>query len=149
MDEVPTTVIFTLYLALAVYWAELYFLSLDNLHEPRTWLRRTERWSNILAYTLLTVNLFIRGTIRQQNDIYLGHPYAYVTAAAYVLAAGFFLVAAVYTAAEFRNVPIQVQMRQKRVSDVSRNTIICTTCILLRAAALIYLAQERIYLVTY
>ncbi|CAM9974043.1 unnamed protein product, partial [Discosporangium mesarthrocarpum] len=120
LDELPATMLFTLYSALALFWTELYFISLDEeAHETLQKLIRPAQFlSNVAVYLALGTGLVVQSTYWNDQGYYVSSVYAYLTAGMYLCAGGVVLLAAWFATQEFRMVPIQLQARQHRVAQV-------------------------------
>lgn len=117
LDEFGTVLFFTLTSVLAVFWAELYYISVDNMPLFSRIIKPLVLWVNIAAYAGVSVCVYLPSTTNFSEDhtdyVYL--QYSLLGAGLYLFSAIFFAYFANVSANALQFAPAQLSARLNRL----------------------------------
>mmetsp|Transcript_74500 Transcript_74500/g.212417 ORF Transcript_74500/g.212417 Transcript_74500/m.212417 type:complete len:339 (+) Transcript_74500:127-1143(+) len=145
-DELPALLLFTIYSAVVLFWAELYLIAADNMSLYEQFLYPLHSICNLCAFLILGMLLIMYATEWKTEDYYITTWYAMFLSSLYLVAASGFWYIGRSAATELKQVPIELQMRKKLLKEVGMITLISTTCMVFRAAVLITVMNQPLYL---
>lgn len=139
LDELSTVLFFTLACTLALFWAELYYISVDKLSVFTSFVRPITNALNVSAYLAVAVCTYLDTTAFAGDSDYIYVHYSLLIAITYIFAAVIFGYYARAAAQELRVVPIHLATRQQRLNTLKGLAYVCITALLTRAIIVISL----------
>jgi Protein of unknown function (DUF1084) len=144
LDEFSSTLFFSLTLILALFWAELYYISVDRADVFVWWVRPIANLVIMSAFVAVSVCSYIVSTSYANDVDYVFLQYTVLITTIYLVAAVMFAYYAYVAAAELTNVPIGLSARKDRLSTLRVLAVICISALILKAGVLIYLNGREI-----
>jgi Protein of unknown function (DUF1084) len=144
LDEFSSTLFFSLALILALFWAELYYISVDRADVFVWWVRPIANLVMMSAFVAVSVCSYIVSTSYANDVDYVFLQYTVLITTIYLVAAVMFAYYAYMAAAELNNVPIVLSARRDRLSTLRVLAVICISALILKAGVLIYLNGREI-----
>jgi len=144
LDEFATVLFFTLTSVLALFWAELYYISTDmavvfsNVVKPVTYV------VNAAAFVGVAIITYLVSTYYEDDVDYIFLDYTILVATVYLMAALMFGYYAYAAAMELKEAPIQLSARRSRLWVLRFLAIICIMALVIKAAILIYITGMSI-----
>ena len=135
LDQLPTTVLFTIYASVALFWAEMFFVATDATLLYDGYARPADSIANVAVYTLLMLQW--AALANRSYAFYASGPYAVVSAALYALAAVLLVGFGRAAAFELKRVPIEGLLRRKKLREIGALTSAGAVATLGRGAALL------------
>jgi hypothetical protein len=144
LDEFGTMLFFSLTSILALFWAELYYISIDEVLTFTELVRPVTYILNIAAYVVVGVCIYLVAEMYTDEVDYVFIQYSVAVAVVYLIAAIIFGYYAVSAGQELNLVPIQLSARRSRMRTLKLLAIICISALIIRAVLVILLAGHRI-----
>ena len=144
LDEFATVLFFTLASVLALFWAELYYISTDfagtfvDIVRPLTYI------INGAAYVAVGIITYLVSTSYGNDVDYIFMDYTILAATVYFVAAGMFAYYAGAVAAELKEVPIQLPARRNRLHVLRQLSIIVILALVVKAVVLITITGKSV-----
>ena len=135
LDQLPTTVLFTIYASVALFWAEMVFVATDGALLYEDYARPADAVVNAATYALLVLQ-WAAWLIGATPSTCPG-PYALVSAALYATAAALLVGFGRAAAYELRRVPIEGVLRRKKLREIGALTSAGAFATLGRSVALL------------
>lgn len=147
-DIIPIIVIFLISSTISLYWSELYYIAQDNMPLFISCVKPLFKATQVI----LLVGLFIFTcliTASWQSDLYyILLPVALFISILYIASCILLFTFAKLTSTQIQKVPIEIQARKKKLSDIYVTTMIILVCMLVRSICLLYLANKNLPLDT-
>lgn len=141
-DELPTMVFFTVYTAVTLFWAEMYYIASDAARIYEDTVQPVDSVVNTAAYVFL-VGLWLLFATRWADYVYyVNRAYAIFVSVLYVCTAALLFAFGRSAAKELHQVPIELQMRRKKLREVSVMTTAITASMVGRALVLVAFADQ-------
>ena len=138
------TIFFTLASILALFWAELYYISIDRTDIYQCIVRPMTYIVNVIAFFGVTICSIIV-SIYYANDVdYIFLQYAILVTTTYLFAALMFAYYAYVAALELENVPLPVTARRDRLFSLRLLAAICIVALILKACATIFMSGKTV-----
>ena len=135
LDQLPTTVLFTIYASVALFWAEMVFVATDGALLYEDYARPADAVVNAATYALLVMQW--AALANRSYAFYAPGPYALVSAALYAFAAALLVGFGRAAAYELRRVPIEGVLRRKKLREIGALTSAGAFATLGRSVALL------------
>ncbi|EQC33029.1 hypothetical protein SDRG_09549 [Saprolegnia diclina VS20] len=148
-DELPNLLFFSLYLLMGLFWAEVYYNATDQVDFFSYVVKPTAMTLHVCAYILQIALWVLYADPWRSEDHYIGRGYAAYTTTMFSIVTLAFLVYGRLAYIELRSVPVDLGVRSKKLKEVTRMTVVCTTCFTSRSLLVIYLAQDHVQLGTH
>lgn len=141
-DELPTMVFFTVYTAVTLFWAEMYYIASDAARVYEDTVQPVDSVVNTAAYVFL-VGLWLLYATRWADYVYyINRAYAFFVSILYACTAALLFAFGRSAAKELHQVPIELQMRRKKLREVSIMTTAITISMVGRALVLVAFADQ-------
>jgi len=146
LDEFATVLFFTLASVLALFWAELYYISTDSpeiftsVIKPYTYVINGAAFIAVALITALAAST----TFTQDDTDFIFTDYTILAASVYCIGAGMFAYFAWAVAAELKEVPIQLSARRNRLGVLRYLAAIVIIALLVKAIILIYITGKSV-----
>jgi Protein of unknown function (DUF1084) len=144
LDEFATVFFFNLTSALALFWAELYYISTEDQATFTTYVRPVTYFINIAALVGAALCSYYVSTTYSDDINYIFYQYTILVATVYFLSAIMFGYYAYVAAAEIKQVPVQLSARRSRLSLLRWLGTICISALIIKASIVIYLTGQTI-----
>ncbi|OQR81180.1 hypothetical protein ACHHYP_16711 [Achlya hypogyna] len=145
-DQSPNLLFFSIYLLMGLFWAEVYYNATDQIDFFAYVVKPTAVTLHICAYILQIALWVLYADPWRAEDHYIGRGYAAYTTTMFGIVTVAFLVYGRLAYLELRSVPVDLGVRSKKLTEVTRMTAICTTCFTSRSIVVIYLSQAHVQL---
>ena len=144
LDEFATVLFFTLASVLALFWAELYYISTDVAATFVDVVRPLTYVINGAAYVAVAIITYLVSTSYGKDVDYIFMDYTILAATVYFIAAGMFAYYAWAVAAELKEVPIQLPARKNRLSVLRQLSLIVILALVVKAGVLITITGRSV-----
>lgn len=144
LDEFATVLFFTLASVLALFWAELYYISTDFAATFVDVVRPLTYVINGAAYVAVAIITYLVSTSYGKDVDYIFMDYTILAATVYFIAAGMFAYYAWAVAAELKEVPIQLPARKNRLSVLRQLSLIVILALVVKAGVLITITGQSV-----
>jgi hypothetical protein len=145
LDEFATVLFFTLASVLALFWAELYYISTDS---PETFSLVVKPWTYVVngaAYIAVAIITALVSTTFEDDVDYMFMDYTILAATVYFLAAAMFAHYAWRVASELKEVPIGLPTRRNRLKVLRYLAAIVIMALLVKAIVLIAITGKPLH----
>jgi hypothetical protein len=144
LDEFATVLFFSLTSILALFWAELYYISIDQAHVFTNIVRPLTYLLNLVAYITIAICSYMV-TVSYKNDVdYIYIQYSMLIAITYLLSAAIFGYYAHAAANELAQVPIQLSARKSRLRTLKVLAVICISALIIRPVIVFALTNQSL-----
>ena len=141
-DELPTMVFFTVYTAVTLFWAEMYYIASDAARVYEDTVQPVDSVVNTAAYVFLVGIWLLYATRWADYAYYVNRAYAIFVSVLYACTAALLFAFGRSAAKELHQVPIELQMRRKKLREVSIMTTAITVSMVGRALVLVAFADQ-------
>lgn len=141
-DELPTMVFFTVYTAVTLFWAEMYYIASDAARIYEDTVQPVDSIVNTAAYAFLVMLWLLYATRWADYVFYANRAYALFVSVLYACTAALLFAFGRSAARELHQVPIELQMRRKKLREVSVMTTSITLAMLGRSLVLVAAADR-------
>jgi len=144
LDEFATVLFFTLASVLALFWAELYYISTDK---PDSFTSYLKPWTYVIigaAFIAVAIITALASTTFASDTDFIFMDYTILVASVYFIGASLFAYYAWAVAAELRQVPIQLSARKNRLGVLRYLAAIVILALVLRAIVLICITGKSV-----
>jgi hypothetical protein len=139
LDEISSTLFFSLASILALFWAELYYISIDRVDIYNYLVRPVTYVINLLAFFGVIVCSIVVTNYYADDVDYIFLQYTILVTTTYIIAAVMFACYAYVAALELENVPLPITARRDRLFSLRLLACICIIALALKASASIYM----------
>lgn len=144
LDELATVAFFSLTCTLALFWAEVYYISVDRIEEYQQIVRPITFIVNILAYLAVIVCTVLAVRSSDDDSDYIYWNFSILVAILYLIGATIFGSFAYLAAAELSTVPLQITTRQERMDELYKIFYTFLTALCARATVLLVISSDSI-----
>lgn len=144
LDSFASVLFFTLASALALFWAELYYISKNEEDEFNYVIKPLTYTVNILAFIGVAVCSYIVSTDYENDIDYVFLQYTILSATVYFIAALMFGYYAHAAATEIKQVPIHLSARKSRLRLLRILALIIIIALIAKASILIAVTGENL-----
>jgi len=144
LDSFATVVFFTLASVLALFWAELYYISKNEEEEFNFVIKPLTYTINVLAFVGAAVCSYIVSNDYEDDIDYIFLQYTILSATVYFIAAIMFGYYAHAAAAEIKQVPIHLSARKSRLRLLRILAFIIIIALIAKASILIAVTGENL-----
>ena len=141
-DELPTMVFFTVYTAVTLFWAEMYYIASDAARVYEDTVQPVDSVVNTAAYVFLVGIWLLYATRWADYAYYVNRAYAIFVSVLYACTAALLFAFGRSAAKELHQVHIELQMRRKKLREVSIMTTAITVSMVGRALVLVAFADQ-------
>ena len=141
-DELPTMVFFTVYTAVTLFWAEMYYIASDAARVYEDTVQPVDSVVNTAAYVFLVGIWLLYATRWADYAYYVNRAYAIFVSVLYACTAALLFAFGRSAAKELHQVPIELQMRRKKLREVSIMTTAIPVSMVGRALVLVAFADQ-------
>ena len=144
LDEFATVLFFTLASVLALFWAELYYISTDK---PDSFTSVLKPWTYVIngaAYIAVVIITALASTSFAEDADFIFMDYTILAATVYFIAAAMFAYYAWAVASELKDVPIQLSARKNRLGVLRYLAVIVILALLLKSVILIFITGKSV-----
>ena len=144
LDEFSSALFFSLTSILALFWAELYYISIDRADVFIWYVRPATNIFIMIAFAAVSICSWLVSKSYATDVDYVFLQYTVLITIIYLLAAIMFAYYAYVAAAELHKVPIVLSARINRLTSLRLLAVICISSLILKASTLIYLNGREI-----
>ncbi len=144
LDEYSNVLFFTLSSILSLFWAEIYFICVDDAVSFKYVLRPVVYLLNIAAYLGVAICSVLLIYVYTDETDYMFAEYSVQVGVMYTISAIIFARFAYKTSIEFNMIPVHVSTRKERNKALKRITFIFISALLLRAIIIMILTNKVI-----
>lgn len=144
LDELSTVAFFSLTCALALFWAEIYYIAIDNVAEYTYFTRPVTYIINLTAYIVAGYCTYRAVHASTDASDYIYWSFSILVAILYLLAAVIFTFYAFKAAQELHNVPLQLATRQDRTEELVQIFTVFMVALVTRAVLLIVMSDDNL-----
>ena len=144
LDEFSSALFFSLTSILALFWAELYYISIYRADLFIWYVRPATNIFIMIAFAAVSVCSWLVSKSYATDVDYVFLQYTVLITVIYLLAAMMFAYYASVAAAELNIVPIVLSARINRLTSLRLLAVICISSLILKAGTLIYLNGREI-----
>jgi hypothetical protein len=139
LDEVSNVLLFSLTSILALFWAEIFYISIDRADIYLWFVRPLTYFINIAAFIGVFICSCIVSSYYADEVDYVFLQYTILITSLYLFAAVMFTYYAYMAAIELEKVPIAIMARRDRLFSLRALALISIFALVLRGSVLIYL----------
>jgi len=144
LDSFATVIFFTLASVLALFWAELYYISKNEEEEFHFVIKPLTHTVIVLAYVGVAICSYVVSTDYEDDIDYVFLQYTILSATVYFIAAVMFAYYAQAAAAEIKQVPIHLSARKSRLRLLRILAVIIIVALITKASILIAVTGENL-----
>lgn len=144
LDQVSNTLFFSLTCVLILFWAELYYISIDKADRFVCLVRPIIYFINLAAYIGVIICSCFDARYFAADVDYVFFQYTILITLIYFIAAVMFTYYAYMAASELANVPITIIARRKRLFSLRVLAVISIFALILKASIIIYLNGKKV-----
>lgn len=144
LDEFATVLFFTLTSILALFWAELYYISIDKIHIFTNIVRPLTYLLNLAAFITIAICLYLVTVSYEDDADYVYIQYSMLIAITYLLSAAIFGYYAHAAAHELKQVPMQLSARKSRLHTLKVLAVICISALVIRPVVVLALTNHSL-----
>jgi hypothetical protein len=142
LDELATIAFFSLACVLALFWAEVYYIAIDQVREYRYLIRPMTYAINVGAYIAVIGCAYAAVHSSNDTSAYIYWNFSLLVAILFVLSALVFTFFAYKAATEISSIPVHMSTRQERTEELSRIFTIFILALVARAACLLLMSND-------
>jgi hypothetical protein len=142
LDELATIAFFSLACVLALFWAEVYYIAIDQVQEYKSLIRPMTYAINIGAYIAVIGCAYAAVHASSEASSYIYWNFSLLVSILFGLAALIFTFFAYKAASEIAVIPVHLTTRQERTEELSRIFSIFILTLLARAACLLLMSND-------
>lgn len=142
LDELATIAFFSLVCVLALFWAEVYYIAIDQVQEYKNLIRPMTYAINIGAYIAVIGCAYAAVHASSEASSYIYWNFSLLVSILFGLAALIFTFFAYKAASEIAAIPVHLTTRQERTEELSRIFSIFILALLARAACLLLMSND-------
>ncbi len=142
LDELSTIAFFSLSCVLALFWAEVYYIAIDQVHEYRYLIRPMTYAINVGAYIAVIGCAYAAVHASTATSSYIYWNFSLLVSILFILAALVFTFFAYKAATEIAVIPVHMATRQERTEELSRIFSIFILALVARAACLLLMSND-------
>lgn len=144
LDELATIAFFSLSCVLALFWAEVYYIAIDQVQEYKNLIRPMTYAINIGAYIAVIGCAYSAVHASSETSSYIYWNFSLLVSILFGLAALIFTFFAYKAATEIAAIPVHLATRQERTEELSRIFTIFILALLARAACLLLMSNDNL-----
>lgn len=144
LDEFAVVLFFTLTSALALFWAELYYISIEKSDTFVNYVRPITYAINFAALLGAGMLSYYVSVSYTEDVDYVFFQYTILVATVYFISAIMFAYYASAAASELKQAPVQLSARQNRLGLLRLLGGICISALIIKACILIYYTGKSI-----
>lgn len=144
LDELSTIAFFSLACVLALFWAEVYYIAIDQVTEYRYLIRPMTYAINVGAYVAVIGCAYAAVHATSDTSDYIYWNFSLLVSILFVLAAIVFTFFAYKAAMEISSIPVHMSTRQERTDELSRIFTIFILALIARAACLLLMSNDNL-----
>jgi len=144
LDEYATVLFFTLTSILALFWAELYYISKDSAYEFNNVIKPLTYVLNVLAFIGVAIVAYFVSTDYDDDIDYIFLQFTIIIATIYFLAAIIFAYYAHVASIELKTVPIQLSARRNRLGLLRILGLVMILALVIKAAIIITVTGKEL-----
>ena len=142
LDEISNTLFFSLASILALFWAELYYISIDRADIYLCIVRPVTYILNFMAFAGVIILSIIVSQYYSSDVDYMFLQYTFLITSTYLVAAIMFSYYAYMAALELEKVPLPLTTRRDRLASLRVLAIICIAALTLKGIVSIYVSEK-------
>ncbi len=143
LDEAATVLFFSLACVLALFWAEVYYISIDKLKVLKYFVRPLIYCINIFALLVVCICSYLESIASPNKEMHSYPQYSLMLGVVYTVGAFLFAIFGYRSARELNQVPIEVATRKERMRVLTTLSLIFVSTLVTRAVILILLSFRR------
>ena len=144
LDEYATVLFFTLTSILALFWAELYYISKDSAYEFNNVIKPLTYLLNVLAFIGVAIVAYFVSNDYEDDIDYIFLQFTIIVATIYFLAAIIFAYYAHVASIELKTVPIQLSARRNRLGLLRILGVVMILALIIKAAIIISVTGKEL-----
>lgn len=142
LDELSTIAFFSLACVLALFWAEVYYIAIDQVTEYRYLIRPMTYAINVGAYIAVIGCAYAAVHSSNDTSAYIYWNFSLLVSILFILSALVFTFFAYKAAMEISSIPVHMSTRQERTEELSRIFTIFILALVARAACLLLMSND-------
>lgn len=148
LDSTATILFFTLACVLSLFWAELYYISRNDVDEYNLIIKPTVYIINVLAFVSVGICSYLVKLNLASDIYYTFRWFTIIICVCYIIAAVTFTYYANATANELKQVPVHLATRRHRLSQLRFLGFIVISALIVKACILFSVSGRSIPTVT-
>ncbi|TDH65258.1 uncharacterized protein CCR75_008417 [Bremia lactucae] len=142
-DQVPILAFFAIYALLVQFWAEVYYNAVDKLSTLANVIKPSIRC--FIAIVLIVQGLYwvFYASVWRNERAFFTRSQSILNMELYLIIASGFIYFGRKAYIELRSVPVELEIRSRKLKELAAMTIVGTSCFMTRCGLQIYLSTEK------